>query len=250
MADLRAKDYNDYDPQKYLELAVDIDAADDFDREVLAPLRAAGLDAGFPPRGSGIPLETWAAVIQLAGDSAALLLLIVKSVATWQRKHHLQQQQPTQPGQIEAWRIRSIERPGQPPLAGAQILDEVELLHYITGNTGQQVRPALDDARDEEERASTSMNAPNIGEIVWYVMPSQRFAPAIVVRVHDQDTLNVVVFGDADDGTAFASGATPKTRVRRWQRQDPNDPNEYPTAGMWFAPIGPSAPASAPGTSR
>ena len=253
MADLRAQDYNDYDPENYLELAVDIDATDDFDREVLAPLRAAGLDAEFPSQGGGTPMDTWTAVIQLVSTSVATLTAVVQLVAAWQRKHRPPQPQQEQQSQTEVWRIRSIERSGQPPLVGAQILNEVEVLHYITGNTGnikQQAQPIPIGTRGAVEVVSASMDRPNIGEIVWYMVPSQRFVPAIVVRVHDMDIVNLVVFGDADDGPAFVSGATPKTRVRRWQRKDPNDTSEYPTAGMWFAQTRQSAPAGAPGTSH
>lgn len=83
------------------------------------------------------------------------------------------------------------------------------------------------------------MEMPEIWDRVWYVLAGGGFAPALVTRVHDENTVNLTVFGDPSDGPEFATGSTSKTQVRRYVKK-PED--EYPTVGMWFKPVGQFAP--------
>jgi hypothetical protein len=83
------------------------------------------------------------------------------------------------------------------------------------------------------------MEMPNLGEIVWYVLPSQRVVPAMVVRAHDATIVDLVVFADAEAGPEFATGTCPTARVPRWERGSEGDAL---TAGTWFRPEGQLAP--------
>ncbi len=79
------------------------------------------------------------------------------------------------------------------------------------------------------------MEVPNMGEIVWYVLPSGRFTPAIVVRADSLDSVSLTVFGDTQDGPEFACGCVSRARVQHWE---PRQEDEYPIVGTWFRPVG------------
>ena len=79
------------------------------------------------------------------------------------------------------------------------------------------------------------MEVPNIGDTVWYVLPSGRFVPAIVVSASDANTVNLTVFAEPEEGQEFACGCAARLRVPRFERKQED---EYPTSGTWFKPTG------------
>jgi hypothetical protein len=84
------------------------------------------------------------------------------------------------------------------------------------------------------------MDAPKVGERVWYVLRSQIFVPAIVVQATGTDRANLVVFATPDLDPAFVSGTVPKMGVQGWERTPENE-GQSPPAGVWFKPVGPWA---------
>lgn len=74
---------------------------------------------------------------------------------------------------------------------------------------------------------------PNIGDRVWYVLPSKRFTAAVIIRVRDESTADLVVFADTSDGSEYATGTAVRRFVKRYVKQ-PGD--EYPASGTWFIP--------------
>ncbi len=79
------------------------------------------------------------------------------------------------------------------------------------------------------------MEMPNIADRVWYVLPSKRFTAAIIIRVHNETTVDLVVFADASEGNEYATGTAVKYRVPLYVKQ-PGD--EYPSSNTWFVPQG------------
>jgi uncharacterized protein (UPF0548 family) len=79
------------------------------------------------------------------------------------------------------------------------------------------------------------MEAPKVGERVWYVWRGQQFVPAIITQTLGQDMANLVLFATPDVDPAFTTGTLPKMQVRGWERAAEN---EYPPEGVWFRPVG------------
>ena len=55
------------------------------------------------------------------------------------------------------------------------------------------------------------MDMPNIGYIVWYVLPARDLRPAIVVKVYSENEADLIMFGRPADGDEFATGTAPRS---------------------------------------
>ena len=86
---------------------------------------------------------------------------------------------------------------------------------------------------------TTNTELPNVGDRVWYMLPSQRFTAAIVIRAHGENSVDLVVFADPSEGGEYATDTAPKMHVSRYMKKEGD---VYPTRGTWFVPAGMGVP--------
>jgi hypothetical protein len=131
----RATDMTDWIPEddRFLTLYVEIELAEEVERELLAPLRSHNIPAEIPPQGSGIPMSEYIGYIGTVTQTAAASMFIYQQIRAWLRKRQLEGR-PT--------RVRT-KRKGREELDLNRATDDELHALILEAEARKQTRPSL-----------------------------------------------------------------------------------------------------------